>query len=493
MSGTDAQRRAMIEALRRPLADLPDPLPIPVIHQPFDVKVCPPGSKSLTNRALLLAGLASGESTLHGPLMEADDAARMMAALVALGVAFRRQVDSLTVRGVAGRWRVPAGGVTLDLGNAGTATRFLTAAAMLAEPAERVGQSGPITIDGNERMRQRPIGDLVAALQQIGVRVEYAGRKGFPPMRITAPADLGSLSTDVQFGQTASSQFISGLMLAAPWLPGGMTFRFGAAVTSASYVEMTLGLLRRCGAHAKGALPGPITVFPAEPTRASEQAGGPAIGLQGFEYDVEPDASGATYFWGAAAITPGSRVTTPGLGRGSLQGDVGFVKLLGTMGARVSMTENQTSVAAGQEIKPASVNFVDMPDAAMTMAAVCCLAGGPSNLGGLRTLRVKETDRIAALTAELAKIGVTVRSQGSPHAAGEVAMSEEAIRIEPPTGGIDCSPTARPVEFETYDDHRMAMSLALIGLRRPHVGIRDPGCVRKTYPGFWRDLAGLYG
>jgi len=219
-----------------------------------------------------------------------------------------------------------------------------------------------------------------------------------------------------------------------------------------------------------------------------------AAGLRGFEYRVEPDASGATYFWAAAAVTPGAVCRVMGLDDDSLQGDSDFPMLLRRMGAVVHEhkrggtaeggTESHIEVTGPRLLKPILADMSEMPDAAMTLAAVACFAQGTSILRGLRTLRVKETDRIAAVCAELAKIGVDIE----PAAAGD----PDALTITPPRNGVDCSPGAARVEFETYDDHRMAMSLAIIGLRRPNVFIKNPACVAKTYPTFWRDFALLY-
>lgn len=463
----------MTSALPHPL---PDPLPISPLSagRRFDVTIRPPGSKSLTNRALLLAALARGTSTLHNPLTDADDARRMLAAITALGAQVSTDPTAphtLHITGVGGQWRVGKEPITLDLGNAGTATRFLAAAAMLASP----GSAG-IIIDGNARMRERPIGELADALRALGGRIEFRGRAGYPPIHIH-PADPASLKPEVTFSRTASSQFISALMLIAPWLPGGLTVRFSEPPTSPTYIDMSTALLRRCGAQAKGSTPGPVTIFP-----CGDRA---APGLNGFTYDVEPDASGATYFWAAAAICPGSHILIPGLwleggtGPCSLQGDARFVRLLHRMGAPVEFTAAGIAVRGPDSLVPIDADLSDMPDAAMTLAAVACFATGPSRLSGLRTLRVKETDRIAAMVTELSKTGATVE----PFA----AAGDEGITITPPARS-----SSDDVIFDTYDDHRMAMSLALIGLRRRGVFIRDPGCVAKTYPGFWLDFARLH-
>lgn len=460
----------MCEWLRQPRAQWPDPAPVAPAPPGFGIEVTPPGSKSLTNRALLLAALARGRSTLRGALTEADDARRMMAALRRLGAGVEASMGQVRVEGVGGRWRVGAEGVALDLGNAGTATRFLAAAALLSP--------GPVVIDGNARMRQRPIDELVESLERLGASVEYLGSAGNPPVRIVAPTDPARSPADAHFEATRSSQFISALLLVAPWLPRGLTVRLLGGVTSASYIDMTVRLLDRLGASVRTSAD--MRVIRVGPARGRA----PGDGLAPFEHDIEPDASGATYFWAAAAMSPGSTCRVRGLDARSIQGDARFPRLLGEAGAQVREGDGWIEVR-GAGLAPIVADMADMPDATMTMAAVAALAEGSSVLRGVRTLRVKETDRIEALRTELGRIGVGVECP--------LDGDEGAMRITPPAGGIDRSGAAPAVVFDTYDDHRMAMSLALIGLVRPNVFIRDPGCVAKTYPGFWADLAGVYG
>lgn len=461
------------EVLTRPLDQLPDPLHIPVLEKAFEVEVRPPGSKSLTNRALLLAALAEGESIMRGALTEAEDARVMIRALERLGAIVHVMPDLVRVHGVGGRWRVPPAGVELHLENAGTATRFLAAASFLTHPG-----SGPVTIDGNARMRERPIGELVDLLRALGARVEYAGREGYPPIRVF-PLHAGSARPVLEVGITASSQFVSALLLVGAFLPGGIEVRFTAEPTSRSYLDMTMRLLGELGVPVDGAgirAGGSLRVHP---TR-----------LYRFDHEIEPDASGATYFWAAAAITPCAACLVPGLDAGSMQGDARFVDVLREMGALVDADHAGTRLTAPTAgLHALSADLSLMPDAAMTLAAACCFAPGPSLITGLRTLRVKETDRLAALVQELGKIGVQASVREMENAD---ASPDEALCLRVPPGGIDCSPEAPRVEFDTYRDHRMAMALALIGLRRPNVYIRDPGCVAKTYPMFWRDLSSLF-
>jgi len=456
-----------VAELLRPLGELADPLPIPAIARgaggaPPVATVRPPGSKSLTNRLLLLAALAGGESVLRHPLLAADDAERMLAAIETLGARVSREPDAVRITGVGGRWKTPPEGATVNLNNAGTATRFLAASALCSP--------GPLTIDGNERMRQRPIGELTDLLRTLGATVEHLGAEGCPPVRITRP-EGGETADAVTVPTTRSSQFISALLLVAPFLPGGLTLRMEGPVTSASYVRMTVSLLERLG----------VQIRTSEGLRVIRVIPGcPAI-----DTDVEPDASGATYFWAAGALLPDAAVGVTGLGPDALQGDSEFPSLLVRMGASVAAREEGTTVVRGPgRLHPIFADMADMPDAAMTLAVCAAFAEGTSILRGVRTLRDKECDRIAALENELGKVGVLVESN--------VRGDPDVLTVTPPDGGVDCSAGVEPVAFDTYDDHRMAMSLTLIGLRRPNVLIRDPGCVAKTYPTFFEDLARLY-
>lgn len=450
--------------LARPLAALPDPLPMRRLERPFNIEVRPPGSKSLTNRALLLAALADGVSEVRGALLDAQDGRVMVEALRALGVdvaVHDAAAGGVRITGRAGRLR---GGCALSLGNAGTATRFLTAAACLAD--------APVVIDGDDRMRRRPIGELVALLRTLGVRIDELGAAGCPPLRVHPARPAGGRLT---VPTTASSQFVSAVMMLAPWTRDGVEMVFEGEVTSASYVRMTAGLMERLGAGAWRAARGP------DAGRMSLPAGP----LAAFRYDVEPDASAATYFWAAAAMFPGAACRVPGVGGASLQGDAGFPSILARLGAGATIADSGATVRGARTLRGGRFDMASMPDAAPTLAAVACFAEGATTLDGLRTLRVKETDRLAALQAELRRVGVGVEIRA--------AGGDESLVITPPPGGLDPGPTAPRVGFDTYDDHRMAMALALVGLRRPNVWIRDPACVRKTYPGFWGDLAKLYG
>ncbi len=467
--------------LSRQLDDLPDLLAVPPLPRGhlFDVIVRPPGSKSLTNRAILLAALARGTSTLRRALTEADDARQMVASARTLGARIDEpSPGTLIVEGVCGRWKPGSPEPTLNLNNAGTGVRFLTAAAMLSPT--------PVVIDGSARMRERPIGELIAALRSMGVTVDELGEPGRPPLRIY-PFFPDSPLPVVSFGRTRSGQFISALLLAAPFLPCGLTIRLNEPPTSASYIAMTLAQLSAWGAsvqHSEG-----LRVIRVGPPASDDETDTTAPRpIAGRDETIEPDASGATYFWAAATLFPGSRCRVPGLSPvESLQGDARFASELARMGAAMTHRpgpDPYIEVEGGRTLRPILTDLRDMPDAAMTLAAVAAFAPGGSIIRGVRTLRDKESDRIAAMRTELAKIGVRVDSP--------VAGDDDVMSVTPPAGGVDCGPDAPPIEFETYDDHRIAMSLALVALRRPNVSMRDPGCVGKTYPSFWQHLALLY-
>ena len=289
-------------------------------------------------------------------------------------------------------------------------------------------------------------------------------------MRITPPGASGAKPTKVALRRGESSQFLSALLLVGPFLEHGVRVVSEAPPPSAPYVDMTLRLLRRLGAHD---VSGSTDFAEARVGSSVSSRLGP---FKGFALEIEPDASGATYFWAAAALRPGCACSTPGLGRESLQGDVRFAAVLARMGAGIAEEGGAVRVSgpARGGLRNTEFDMADMPDAAMTLAAVAALSAGSARITGLATLKVKETDRLSALAAELGKAGAGVRA------------GADFLEVEPGPA------PAGPIEFETYKDHRMAMSLALIGMSRPGVAIRDPGCVAKTYPGFWADLAGVY-
>ncbi len=463
---------------------LPDPYPLPILNagERLEYDAPLPASKSLSNRATLLAAMIVGESTIRNPLLDADDGDAMLGALRALGVALDTDGPKLRVRGPI---RATPDDQPINIRGAGTAMRFLAAACALAD--------APVSLDGDARMRQRPIGELADALAQLGARVEYMGEPGFPPIRVhPIPRDPRASNEPklVRLPVTASSQFVSALLLIGPWIGEGSGIRvvIDGDPPSKPYIDMTLRLLERLGARVtRNDALNDLTVRPAEGT----------IGLDPFDITIEPDASAATYFLAAGAAIPRSVVRIGHLAEDSLQGDAKFHEILRAMGANTewksdtrtmgvcrkrSFTRSELVLTAPDRLRGVDVDLADMPDAAMTLAALAVLANGTTTIRGLRTLRVKESDRLAALKNELEKVGATVEIFEHSRDDG---TRDEGLRITPPEGGIDRSSSATRVEFDTYRDHRMAMSLAVVGLVRPNCFVRDPGCVRKTFPSFW--------
>lgn len=412
----------------------------------FDLALELPGSKSLTNRALLLAALAEGTSQLSHVLL-ADDTRVMLDALVKLGFHIHMDEDARTVyiEGMGGR--VPAARSDLFLGNAGTATRFLTAAVCLGH--------GTYTLDGVPRMRQRPIAQLVDPLNTLGAKVAYGGEAGFPPLHIHAAGLRGGA---ISLKPTLSSQYISALLQAGPYMFNGIDLHFDGPVTSLPYVLMTTRLMEQFGVR--------VTVL---------NDGSGMIVMPGAyrarQYAIEPDASNASYFLAAAAIGPGSRCTVKGLGRRSLQGDVAFAHVLQRMGAEVSMLDGSVTVTGTGGLHGLNVDLNAMPDMAQTLAVTALFAQGPTVIRNIGNLRVKETDRLAALQNELTKLGARVSIEG------------DDLTVEHPTPG-----RLTPASIATYDDHRMAMAFAVAGLRCEGVTILDPACVNKTFPEYWQYL-----
>ena len=418
----------------------------------FRATVTPPGSKSLTNRALVLAALAVGPCEL-GNVLVADDTEVMLASLERLG--FRLDVDreagTVRVHGRGGRIEVDT--AELFCGNSGTTIRFLAALCALGH--------GRFTLDGVPRMRERPIGALSALLESLGARVTYpGGRDGFPPVHVAAGGLAGGT---VRYGSEVSSQYLSAILMVAPYARSDVHVELGRAQTSWPYVAMTMQLMQRFGVTPR-LLTDPCTT---EPTGIVVARGAYAA----TRYRVEPDASGASYFLAAAALTPGGTVTIDGLGAASLQGDVGFADLLRRMGAAVRVDSDTVTVTGSAALAGIDVDLAGMPDMAQTLAVVAIFARSPTRMRGLRTLRVKETDRIAALSTELKKLGALV------------SVADDTVTVTPPEPG-----TLAGACIDTYDDHRMAMSFALAGTRISGVTIRGAECVSKTYPRFFEDL-----
>ncbi|MDY7109137.1 MAG: 3-phosphoshikimate 1-carboxyvinyltransferase [Planctomycetota bacterium] len=437
-----------------PLEELPDPLPIEPLEKPFDVTITPPGSKSITNRAYVLAALADGESRIIRPL-RSDDCDNLLEALCTLGAEARWEGNDVLIKGVNGRF--PRGG-SVNLGDGGAPTRFMIACACLAVE--------PVIVDGSPRMRQRPIAEGIDMLRQLGAHIEYVEEEGRLPVRVVPSDDFKG--GELTVGKTASSQFVSAVVLVAACLERGVTIRYREEITSATYLWLTEGIAHHWGIRAFGECDEGTwrrTVTWVEPGRIASQ-----------KYVVEPDASSCTYWLTAAATIINARVKLRGWRLDSSQPDVRLAGVLEDMGARVHWTDGAGDVdlSSHQRLSARDQDLRDMPDAAMSLAVACATAEGACKITGLHTLRVKETDRIAALANELRKIGCTVET------------TEDSITIDPSTRHEE------PIVIETYNDHRMAMAFGVLGLARPGISIRDPKCVKKSYPGFWADFAKLY-
>lgn len=416
--------------------------------RPFDVPpdstVALPGSKSLTNRALVCAALARGECRLDGVLF-ADDTEAMLDGISALGVptAVDRVSSTVTVTGAGGH--PPASGAVIDARLSGTTSRFLL-------PVAGLGR-GTFVVDGGAPLRSRPMGDLLEALERLGAQIEPLGEPGHLPVRVEASGLAGG---SVAVRGDVSSQFLSALLLSAPAMGDGLEVSVDGPLVSVPYVDMTVEVMRAFGA----------TV---ERDRALLR-----VASSGYDapesYRIEPDASAASYFFAAAAIL-GGRVRIEGLGRSSLQGDVAFVDVLEQMGADVTREADAIEVRGTGVLRGVEVDLGDLSDTAQTLAVVAAFADSPTTISGIGFIRAKETDRIGSVVAELRRCGIE---------ADELA---DGMRIHP---GIP-----QPATVETYHDHRMAMSFALLGLRSPGIAIADPGCVAKTFPDFWQALEGL--
>ena len=419
------------------------------ITTPFTSAITPPGSKSITNRALVLGALAAGRSTLSNVLF-ADDTRVMMEALEALGFELRPQEQTHSVVMLGRGGTIPVAAARLQCGNSGTTIRFLTAMCALGK--------GEYILDGVERMRQRPIGDLAEMLKHLGVRTRFLEQSGFPPILVHGDQLPGGL---LRVGAAASSQFLSAILMAAPYARHELRVDLIEPQTSWPYVELTM--LMMDAFHLTPEL------IRDPKTQEPKTIIVPQGTYTGQSFAVEPDASNASYFLALAAIHPGAKVTIRGLGKQSRQGDVGFGDVLRRMGAEVAMEKDSISVTGPAELHGIDVDLAGMPDTAQTLSAVALFANGRTVIRGLKTLRVKETDRLAALSGELTKLGAAV------------AATSDTLQIDAPL-------SVKPAEIATYDDHRMAMSFALVATKSAGVVIKDSQCVNKTYPNFFEDL-----
>ena len=431
----------------------PAELPITPLANVPAATVTVPGSKSITNRALALMALGGYQfCALRGALLS-EDTAVMIEALRQLGCKINLPPDQpdKIVFIHPERLGTVVNPPDLFVGNSGTTIRFLTA--MLGT------LSGQFRLDGVPRMRERPIEELLDGMRQLGVDAQSETGSGCPPVVVNANGQMGGTA---RIRGDRSSQFLSGLLMAGPFTSTETIIEIDGPLVSESYVAMTLEMIHDFN-YDVDVGPGHRFRFPPKQGRR----------FSANSYIVEPDASAASYFWALPAIT-GGRVKVAGLTRGSLQGDVKFVDVLAQMGCHVEESADGIAVTGGP-LRGVDVDMNDISDTVMTLAAVACFAEGPTTIRNVAHIRHKETDRIAAVATELRKLGA------------EVDEFPDGLGITPPTNGRALTGCA----VDTYNDHRMAMSLALVGLKVPGVVIRNPGCVAKTYPGFWQDLEKL--
>ncbi len=424
------------------LAALADPLPIEPVPGGFDAEALVPGSKSVTNRAIVCAALATGTSRLEGALF-ADDTEAMLGVLAALGIPATSDpsAPSIEVTGCAGE--VPASDDPIDTRQSGTTSRFTL-------PLLALG-SGSYRVTAHPQMQARPMGTTFEALSELGIGIDALGEAGHLPATVTAG---GARGTGLRVAGDASSQFLSGLLMIGPCLPEGLVIELTTDLVSRPYVDLTLAVMASFGA----------TVEQLDDDTFAVEPGG----YRAITYPVEPDASAASYPLAAAALC-GGRVTVPGLGAGALQGDAAFASVLAEMGASVTRDARGTTVEAVRgRLRGGTFDFTHISDTAQTLAAIAPFADAPVTITGIDFIRRKEIDRVAAVATELRRAGVRVDDD------------RDGWTIHP-------GPVA-PTTFETYDDHRMAMSFALIGLAVPGISIAGPSCVAKTFPGYWQML-----
>lgn len=418
-------------------------------HVPLG-RVVIPGSKSYTNRALIMAACADGESVLHGVSLS-NDSSIMIDALRKLGVGIDLDGDTAKVVGTGGSFKSFNG--EIDVGPAGTTIRFLTALCASAEGVE-------VVMRGSERMHERPIGDLVDALRELGAEIEYLGDPGCPPLLIKGKRLNGG---KVSMEGKMSSQFFSALLLASPLFASGLVVKVEGEQTSKSYIDMTFEGLEQFGITATN-------------KKYKSYEVGADQSYKGIEYFVEGDASGAGYFWGLSAISGGD-IKVCGVRTSSLQGDAKLPVLLAEMGCIVQEGVDQgvpwVTVTKGETLKGIKADLTQMPDSAQALAVVAACAEGNSDLSGLHTLRHKETDRIAAVAAELGKfsIGTDEKSEALGVIGGQIAWNGEAV--------------------ETYEDHRMAMAFAMLSPLVPDLVIEEESVVNKSFPEFWNKFDDL--
>lgn len=421
----------------------PGELEIKTLDLPVDATVRVPGSKSVTNRALILAALADGASTIRNPLFS-DDSYWLMDALARLGFDLHADQPGNHAQLTGQRGIIPRSQIEVYVGLAGTVARFLPPVLALGE--------GPYRLDGVPRMRERPIEDLVDAMRRLGAGVEYGEEHGRLPLIIQGGGIRGGESA-ITGGK--SSQFLSGLLMAAPYAEKTVTLVPDRSLRR-PYVRITLDVMRAFGIEVEEDDRGCYTVAPSH--------------YRATDYQVEPDASAASYFMAAAAVT-GGRVRIPGLGSGSTQGDMRFTEVLREMGCDVEMASDYVEVRGPDRLRGVEVDMSEFSDTMITLSAIAPFAEGPTHIINIEHTRHQETDRISAVATELGRMGVVVREEC------------DGLYITP--GPV------RPASVRTYGDHRIAMAFAVSGLVAPGIWIRDPGCVAKTFPRYFEVLESL--
>ncbi|MFK7827693.1 MAG: 3-phosphoshikimate 1-carboxyvinyltransferase [Oligoflexales bacterium] len=420
---------------------LDDDLAIPCLKKPLAIKIRIPGSKSLSNRALCLAALANGESTLEG-ILHSNDTKRMIEAWRMLGVSITASgKDELIIKGCGGK--IAACEKEIYCENAGTAMRFLTAILSLGP--------GPYHLTGNDRMYERPIKDLIEPLNKLGCRVIDLQGSGCPPLKLEGGGFPGG---EIELESSKSSQYLSAIMMTAPYAQEATRIFIKGSLVSKTYVEMTLKIMHDFGAEAHWNKENCIEIPPQQKYQAKQ-------------YEIEGDASSASYFFVAAAISEGEAVIE-GLNKNSTQGDLGLVDILEKMGCEVEWGNKYVKLK-GRPLTAITVDMNTMSDVAMSLAIVALFAKGKTTITNVANMRIKECDRISAICTELKKLGAQLEEW------------DDGFSIQ----------GAKPLQgakLNTYDDHRMAMSLALVGLKVPGVVIADPACVSKTFPNYFEML-----
>ena len=428
---------------------------LPIQH-PLNAAVRVPGSKSLTNRALLIASLADGETTITNALFS-DDSHYFPKALQFLGFDIYLDPANLEMKITGLGGKIPTSGAELFIGNAGTAARFLTAFLTLGD--------GKYILDGNSRMRERPIGDLISALQLLGAKLgsAYTGDWSLiadysnvcPPLKVVASGLPGGKT---KISGNTSSQYLSALLMVAPYAQSPVEIEVTTKLNSKPYVDMTLSIMQDFGVSVER---DGYQFFRIANTNYKSQ----------ITYSIESDATAASYFFAAPAVCGGT-VRVENISRKSVQGDIAFLDVLNRMGCVIEETDNCILVTGHSPLRGIDVDMRDIPDTAQTLAVIAPFASTPTCIRGIASARVKETDRVSAVCTELARLGVQVEER------------EDGMMIYP------CD-EIHPARVQTYNDHRMAMAFSLIGLRVPGVMIENPGCVSKTFPAFYEVLDAL--